>query len=253
MRAAAHTPAYTTPNLHHHELQFLLCGEHTSDSSLLWLANQHPAPLRVRDTATPAAACTAGLETRTRSSLAITRTGISRPSMMVISSLVPYIYVQLLQVFIPLIYDTKVQIQSCIVTRLLVFIHECLSAYRDNEYLSFDPGSCVDEDGEDDHVHDERRGEGQDGDEDSGPSPRPALRPGLCLHRARGQGTEEGAASLRPGCSPVRSQFPEERKDDGALRRTPGSRGPQQPVEAAREEAPPPLQQRRAGRGTAPG
>ena len=132
MRAAAHTPAYTTPNLHHHELQFLLCGEHTSDSSLLWLPNQHPAPLRVRDTATPAAACTAGLETRTRSSLAITRTGISRPSMMVISSLVPYIYVQLLQVFIPLIYDTKVQIQSCIVTRLLVFIHECLSAYRDN-------------------------------------------------------------------------------------------------------------------------
>ena len=107
MRAAAHTPAYTTPNLHHHELQFLLCGEHTSDSSLLWLANQHPAPLRVRDTATPAAACTAGLETRTRSSLAITRTGISRPSMMVISSLVPYIYVQLLQVFIPLIMTLR--------------------------------------------------------------------------------------------------------------------------------------------------
>ena len=55
--------------------------------------------------------------------------------MMVISSLVPYIYVQLLQVFIPLIYDTKVQIQSCIVTRLLVFIHECLSAYRDIQVI----------------------------------------------------------------------------------------------------------------------
>ena len=66
MRAAAHTPAYTTPNLHHHELQFLLCGEHTSDSSLLWLPIQHPAPLRVRDTATPAAACTVGFETRTK-------------------------------------------------------------------------------------------------------------------------------------------------------------------------------------------
>ena len=78
MRAAAHTPAYTTPNLHHHELQFLLCGEHTTDSSLLWLANQHPAPLRVRDTATPAAACTTGstgFETRTRGSLASSKTG----------------------------------------------------------------------------------------------------------------------------------------------------------------------------------
>ena len=47
--------------------------------------------------------------------------------------------------------------------------------------------------------------------------------------------------------------FPEERKGDGALRRTPGSRGPQQPVEAVHEEAPLPLLQRRAGRGTASG
>ena len=122
---------------------------------------------------------------------------------------------------------------------------------RDIESRLSSPYSTGADDDQDDD--EERRGEGQDGDEDSGPSPRPALRPGLCLHRARGQGTKEGAASLRPGCSPVRSQFPEERTDDGALRRTPGSRGPQQPVEAAREEAPPPLLQRRVGRGTAPG
>ena len=47
--------------------------------------------------------------------------------------------------------------------------------------------------------------------------------------------------------------FLEERKGDGALRRTPGSQGPQQPVEAVHEEAPLPLLQRRVGRGTASG
>ena len=78
--------AYTSEYLHH-ELQFLLCGELTSDLSLLWLPIQHPAPLRVRDTATPAAACSAGTETRTRGSLAITRPGKAD------------------QVFIPLMFD----------------------------------------------------------------------------------------------------------------------------------------------------
>ena len=38
--------AYTSEYLHH-ELQFLLCGELTSDLSLLWLPIQHPAPLQV--------------------------------------------------------------------------------------------------------------------------------------------------------------------------------------------------------------
>ena len=63
-------------------------------------------------------------------------------------------------------FDTMIQIQSCIVTRLLVFIHICLSASCDNEYLSNDPGPCVDEDGEDVHDDEESLGGDPDVDED---------------------------------------------------------------------------------------
>ena len=73
--------------------------------------------------------------------------------------------------------STMVQIHSVYSYSTSVFIHGCLSASHDNEYLSNDPGPCADEDGEDGDVRgDDQRGE----DHEEGPlSPaRDVLRPG---------------------------------------------------------------------------
>ena len=92
---------------------------------------RHPAPRAP-------AACTTGIGTRTRGSLAIDKTGKGRPSMMVISVSASYIYL--------CVIITGIHTSECwhygpntfmYSYSAFVFIHRCLSASRDNFRYAF--------------------------------------------------------------------------------------------------------------------
>ena len=144
------------------------------------------------------------------------------------------------------------------VLMVLVSLSQQAATLKSSFSSPYSTGADDDEDN-----NEERRGGGQDGDEDSGPSPRPAL------HEDLGSAFTKLAARKRKDrlLSAQKDPFLAELGDDvcsqdplraltgGCWRPPEEHREPRPPADCrgGQEEAPQPLLQRRVGRGTASG